>query len=77
MKTAFYIEDGREQIVLTPETEFEKNVLRLIHTGERQMSLKQGQFYECNGGWVRQGDQNHDRSTIIILDKKPVAEEKT
>lgn len=71
MKTAFYIEDGREQIVLTPESDWEKSVLRLIHNGDRAMTIKQGSFYECNGGWTRNySTPQSDTSTIIILDKK-------
>jgi hypothetical protein len=73
MKTAFYIEDGLEQIVLTPQTDWERNVLALIHNGSREMTLKQGSFFECNGGWIRNtSTPQSDSSTIIILKKKPV-----
>lgn len=57
MKTAVYIEDGVEQIVLTAETRFEARALQalLTHVADgRQLSVLCGQFYETNGGWLRQ-----------------------
>lgn len=70
MKTAFYIEDGREQIVLTPESEWEKQIMKMIHDGGRTMSIKRGSFYECRGGFIRNATTpQSDESTIIILDK--------
>ena len=77
MKTAIYIEDGTVQLVLTPESEFEKNAIR--HFEEKSVDAKifAGSFYDCRGGWVRQkhhrpnGDyvsrdlDQDDRSLII------------
>jgi hypothetical protein len=56
MKTAFYIEDGLEQIVLTPETEYEKKLLSLLHDQSRIVAIKRGSFYQTRGDWVRQGE---------------------
>lgn len=76
MKIALYIEDGLEQIVLTPTSDTEKAILEKIHDGSRQMSLKRGEFYGCRGGWTRHkkqyllpygGDEPNDESTMIIL----------
>ena len=69
MKIALYIENGLEQIVLTPETDTERGILGKMHDGDRELSIKQGGFYECRGGWTRQGDG--DRSTMIILRERP------
>lgn len=66
MKIALYIEDGLEQIVLTPETPTETSILEKIHDGSRELSLKRGSFYHCQGGWARQSD-SADRSTMIVL----------
>lgn len=54
MKTAIYIEDGVVQLVVTPETKFEKNALTSF--AEKPLSAKifAGTFYDCRGGWVRQ-----------------------
>jgi hypothetical protein len=85
MKIALYIEDGLEQIVLTPTSDTEKAILEKIHDGSRQLSLKRGEFYGCRGGWMRQrkrypnygglsGDEPNDESTMIILTPMAVKE---
>lgn len=76
MKIALYIEDGLEQIVLTPEGDTEKGILNKIHDGTRSIGIRKGGFYECQGGWVRQNST--DSSTMIVLRhikvKEPSAE---
>lgn len=69
MKTAIYIEDGVTQLVLTPETLFEKQALNAIADAPTQAFIKQGSFYDCQGGWTRHG--NSDRSLIVRLDRSP------
>lgn len=85
MKTALYIEDGLLQVVLTPETEPEKAILRLVENKETTR-LYRGSFYSCRGGWVRQRDlpcggnwyqsgHEDDNSLILVLENpKPPAE---
>ena len=72
MKTAIYIEDGIVQLVITPESEFEKNALSTFQSAPIEAKLFSGSFYDCRGGWVMQtghypqGMDNHkDRSLII------------
>jgi hypothetical protein len=76
MKIALYIEDGLEQIVLTPETETERGIVGKMHDGDRQMTIHSGRFYGTVGGWVRHADEymtdfnggrREDVSTIIVL----------
>lgn len=80
MKIALYIEDGLEQIVLTPESKVEHDLLGKLHDGSRQLSIKRGKFYECTGGWVTQGrlssqgiygvgrdERERNESTMIVL----------
>lgn len=78
MKVAFYVEDGREQIVLTPETETERGIIGKMRDDTRVTKIYQGSFYACQGGWTRMRDdhgilygcgQEDDRSTIIVLEK--------
>lgn len=78
MKTAIYIEDGIVQLVLTPETEFEKNALRSFEDKPTSAKIFAGAFYDCRGGWVRQtsyhrphgyGDSN-DRSLILRVENQ-------
>ena len=67
MKIALYIEDGLEQIVLTPETDTEKGILGKMHDGSRELAVHKGQFYACQGGWTRHGAEKADTSTIVVL----------
>lgn len=85
MKIALYIEDGIEQLVLTPESEHERKMLSLLHDQTRTVSILRGAFYECRGGWVRQGYLNEatmydrvgsnprkdDESTMLVLRRPP------
>lgn len=77
MKIAFYVEDGLEQIVFTPETDVETNILGKLHDGTRDLSILKGSFYDCLGGWKRYtpfqpsdysyGTDKGDESTMIVL----------
>ena len=79
MKTAIYIEDGVVQLVITPETDFEKNALTTMRNKAIDAKIFDGSFYDCRGGWVRQtanysrgqfdnGSAN-DNSLIIRVDE--------
>lgn len=78
MKTAIYIEDGVVQLVVTPESDFEKAAIETLGNGEVKAQMFFGQFYDCRGGWVRQSEsiasQNSfgrtgDRSLILRVDR--------
>lgn len=79
MKTAIYIEDGVVQLVITPESDFEKNALSTFEKKPLEAQIFSGTFYDCRGGWVRQqgyfGDQmfqgsdNNDKSLILKIVK--------
>lgn len=68
MKTSIYIAEGKSQVVLTPETDYEKNTLSCFNDGSN-IYIKRGSFYECHGGWLREG--NDDESIMLILEVKP------
>jgi hypothetical protein len=77
MKIALYIEDGYEQIVLTPETETEKAIVGKLLDATRELTVRRGAFYHCQGGWLRQrepygafhqyGKQPDDESLMLCL----------
>jgi|GEM_PF-2110748 len=74
MKTAIYIEDGTVQLVISPESEFEKNALRSFEDRPMDAHIFSGSFYDSRGGWVKQSDFSNcasnryvDRSLIIRL----------
>lgn len=78
MKTAIYIEDGTVQLVLTPESEFEKNALSGFRGKPLSASLFAGSFYDCRGGWIRQKEPNRygygrdeDESLILRTTEAP------
>lgn len=79
MKTAIYIEDGTVQLVITPESEFERSALKSIEDKPTETQIFTGAFYDCRGGWVRQtsfyhggyGSDNADRSLIIRTTNTP------
>ena len=58
MKTAIYIEDGTVQLVITPESDFEKDAMRSFGDGQVEAKMFRGSFYDCRGGWVRQSEYN-------------------
>jgi len=79
MKTAVYEEDGIMQLVLTPETDFEKDALERFDRCKIHAEITMGAFYDCQSGWIRQkeirrdyisGDRwsQHDHSLIIKMD---------
>lgn len=79
MRIALYIEDGLEQVVLTPESDTESSILAKLHDGSRELSILRGSFYACRGGWVRHARETtvggvysptrtvDDESTMIVL----------
>lgn len=80
MKTAIYIEDGVVQLVITPESEFEKAALRSFEREPIEAKVFSGTFYDCRGGWVRQKDyfpnygfrdDTGDKSLILRMSAKP------
>lgn len=76
MKTAIYIEDSVVQLVLTPENDWEKRALGAFHDKPVAAKFHNGQFYDCQGGWIRQlalherhgTDHAVDASLIIRAD---------
>jgi hypothetical protein len=83
MKTAIYIEDGIVQLVITPESEFEKNAVKSFSDKELEVQVFTGTFYDCRGGWTRQErhyrspmqgiDDNRDKSIILRITSESVA----
>lgn len=66
MKTALYFEDKDAQIALTPETEWEKKILKMIHAANPQLCMW-GEFYGCQGGWVRHADYRSEDSGSLMI----------
>ena len=86
MKTAIYIEDGIVQLVITPESEFEKNAISTFRKKPLDVHLFDGSFYDCRGGWIRQNehysnnpynmDRDRDESLILTIRQSKEKEKK-
>ena len=74
MKTAMYMEDGELQLVFTPQSKFEAEVIKKLQDmDKKQITVSTGSFYECQGGHFRYVDSppsGDDRSLIIRTTKK-------
>ena len=66
MKIAVYIENGRTQLVLTPETDWEKEATKIIGDNSTNLQVHKGSFYACQGGWVRQGSAAFDDQSLML-----------
>lgn len=53
MKTVLYVADGVTQVIITPETDFEKEVVAKFENNELSVKIAIGSFYDCQGGWSR------------------------
>lgn len=71
MRIALYIEDGLEQIVLTPENDTEKSILGKMHEGSRELMIHRGEFYACRGGWTRHAESGVSSTIIVLRPIKP------
>jgi hypothetical protein len=67
MKTSLWIEEGITQVVLTPESDFERGALDTIFKNQTNVHFRRGQFYDCQGGYARQYPGG-DRDLIIRLE---------
>lgn len=68
MRIALYMENGIDQVILTPDTDKEKAILASVFNSKSELSVKHGSFYECQGGFVRQG---LDKTSTILVLKRP------
>ncbi len=67
MRVAITIEDGRQQLILTPEGKHEAACLEQLHETGIALKVYKGSFYPCQGGWSRR-DGSPD-STILVMEK--------
>lgn len=69
MKIALLIKPDFKQFIITPETEEEKAIFKIIPIGEDiPFSVKRGSFYaNCAGGWHREFP--NDDSIMFVFAK--------
>lgn len=61
MKTLIMVESGRTQLVLQPENEHDRAVLKLL---EKLPHTHRDEFFHCQGGWTR-----HKHATLTMYDR--------
>jgi len=68
VKCALYIDEGVQQVIITPETDFERNMVKTIENKKQDVSIQYGSFYGCQGGWTRLSDFNgKDSGSLMIV----------
>lgn len=67
MKTTILSQDGNIQLVLTPETDFEKEVVNKYGKDFSKVNTYKGSFRDCQGGWTR--EYQYDESLILRIDE--------
>lgn len=81
MTSAIIIVDGTTQIALTPETDWERDLLKQMQGHKGPVTILSGSVYECRGGYWRAVDigtgQRGYESVILRLDAPPKQEAPT
>ncbi len=72
MKTAIYIGNEITQLVLTPESTWEQNILKGITDGDKECKITTGNFYETRGDYMRQG-LGETSVMIVVRPSQPQA----
>ena len=81
MKSALYIEDGVQQIILTPESDIEKQILELAVSNKIKTTMKIGNFNLCAGDYVKYSPvyscygQNEIKSLMLVLEKNETGDD--
>lgn len=69
MKVALYIEDGMMQLALSPQNEWEKNVLRNITEHAKNVTIHRAEFYRTGGGYQVYDSSSTDSVMLRIEDR--------
>jgi len=72
MKTAIYINENRQQIILTPENEWETNICESLSKKSKNTKMYFAQFTDVQGGWTMLSSEGYrgkeNDSLMIVLD---------
>lgn len=82
MQTTILIKEGRVQLVLHPESDHDKEVIKIL---EKMPNTHRDNFYDCEGGWTRHNrgyygggydspDRNPDLMIVFDDNKKEEVE---
>ena len=65
MKAAVYIDNGSNQLVLVPESEFESMLLK--HFEQKSLLGQMAGVYECKGGYSRFTPPGYTKRDCLVL----------
>jgi len=71
MKTTILIKENRTQLVLEPENDHDKDVLKIL---KKLPNTHMDNFYDCEGGWTRNSRDETD--LVIVFDTSPPTKNK-
>jgi hypothetical protein len=69
MKVSTYIEEGTTQIILTPENQYEKEILKKVNNDNYNIEVKKGEFYSCIGGYMRMYSERETENIMMVIKK--------
>ena len=77
MKLSFYFDEGRKQLVFTPETDYEKKLLKTVEDSKnKDLSWHWGGFYACQGGWTRHERYSDAMDNLVLVIDEEVLKRK-
>lgn len=60
MKTSILIREDKVQIVLSPQNEFEKDLIRNVELNRKETTFHRSAFLDTQGGFIRQSANDDD-----------------
>ncbi len=72
MKSAIFINDKVTQFILTPEDDFEKRIIEECGKKDCVVSIFHGNFANCNGGYIRQYNDEDNRQSLMIYVRREI-----
>ena len=68
MKAAAFADSDRAQLILTPENDWEKAILKQFASTGSSVLVTTAEFYNTNGGFTR-CDESSTESLILVRDE--------
>lgn len=66
MKCSLIIQDDRTQVVLEPETEYERSVIGIVKSYKGEITQHHGvEVFETEGGWTR--TRQNPSNVVLVL----------
>lgn len=70
MKISVLIEENIQQVILKPENDYEKRILKSMEKKDNDVSFKSGEFYQCQGGYITHHSRPNTEDLMIVIKEK-------